>query len=68
MRKLNQVEKNGTMNKIIEKFIEWKQKHPNEDYQLDQIYDFVVSLDRGELLEVFETLEKAYKRGENNGN
>jgi hypothetical protein len=45
------------MKQIIEKFRAWKLKHPDEDYQLDEIQEFVSSLDRGELLEVFEALE-----------
>ena len=42
---------------IIEKFRAWKTQHPDEDYQLDEIHEFANSLDRGELLEVFEALD-----------
>ena len=46
------------MDKIIKKFKGWKVNHPDKDYQYYDIHDFVYELSRGELLEVFEHIEK----------
>ena len=50
------------MKKVIEKFTQWKGEHPDDSYQYDSIFDFVDGkLTRGELLGVFEWLEKNFK-------
>lgn len=50
------------MLKTIEKFRKWKEEHPDEDYQYDEIFDFVDGeLSRGELLSTFEWLEQNYE-------
>jgi len=33
---------------LIEKYINWKQEHPDEGYQYDEINEFFDELDRGE--------------------
>jgi hypothetical protein len=45
------------MKEIIEAFRKWKEGK-DEDWQYDDIFEFANSLGRGELLRVFEWLEK----------
>lgn len=47
------------MQEIIEKFRKWKYGK-DEDYQVDEIGEFVNSLSRGDLLMIFEMIEKQY--------
>lgn len=46
------------MNKIVEKYKKWKAEYPDEDYQYDQIFEFMAGLSRGEMQDVFEFIEK----------
>lgn len=41
---------------IAQKYARWKEKHPNEDYQYDEIMEFVSSLTRGDMVDVMEFL------------
>lgn len=46
----------------VAKYKKWKEQNPDEDYQYDEIMDFVASISRGDVLDVFEyALEKAGK-------
>ena len=45
-------------NGIIQRYKSWKAEHPDEDYQYDEIHEFITGLSRGELCEVFESLLK----------
>lgn len=49
------------MDYIVLRYLEWKKKHPDEDYQCDEILEFVNSLGRGEIFTVFEYLAKHYE-------
>lgn len=41
---------------ISGKYQKWKTENPDEDYQYDEIHDFISTLSRGELCLVFESL------------
>jgi hypothetical protein len=45
------------MIQILEKYKKWKIDHPDEDYQCDEIFEFIES--RGDLYEVMEFALKA---------
>jgi hypothetical protein len=47
----------NNMEKIVEKYRKWKEEHPEEDYQTDEIFEFANSLGRGDLVSVFEYLD-----------
>ncbi len=44
------------MNEIIKAYKEWKTEHPDEDYQYDEIHNFMASIGRGGQYEVMESL------------
>lgn len=41
---------------IIKKYIDWKKKHPDEDYQLDEIGEFYAELSRSDMVDILECL------------
>lgn len=43
---------------VVKKYKEWKSAHPDEDYQYDEIHDFISDLTRGDLVYVFEALSR----------
>lgn len=46
------------MKNIIEKYRKWKKRHPDEGYQIDEIYQFMTDdLTNGEIVEIFEYLD-----------
>jgi len=42
------------MDRYAEKYLAWKEMHPDPDYQYDEINEFFADLSRGELLELME--------------
>lgn len=44
------------MYEVIQKFRAWKKEHPDEDYQYDEIHEFIAKLSRGELLSFFDSV------------
>ena len=46
---------------IVIAFREWQSKHPDEDYQYDEIHEFIASLSRGALLELCESISNITK-------
>lgn len=57
IRKLRRIE----MRAIVNQYKQWKQEHPDPDYQYDEMHDFIAQLSRGDLQDVFEYLEETYK-------
>jgi len=51
----------GEVRAIVLKFRKWKKENPDEEYQYDEIHDFISGLKRGELLKLFEYLDKTIK-------
>lgn len=45
---------NKKIHPVIEKYRKWKEAHPNEDYQYDEIHEFLTDLTRGEILDLME--------------
>jgi hypothetical protein len=45
---------------IVNRFRAWKNDNPDEDYQYDEIHDFVSDISRGELIAFLEEIEKTF--------
>jgi hypothetical protein len=41
---------------VVKEFKRWQEKHPDEDYQMDEIHDFISSVGRGNLHSLFAGL------------
>lgn len=41
---------------LIKKYIDWKKRHPDEDYQLDEIDEFYATLSRADKVDIMESL------------
>lgn len=53
------------MNQIIEDFKKWKEKHPDEDYQYDEVHNFLSNYSRGEIISFLEDVEYIYDNRSN---
>lgn len=51
---------------IVLKYIKWKEAHPNEDYQYDEIHEFTNTLYRGDLIDIMESLLSIYQASKQN--
>ena len=47
---------------ILNRYESWKKDNPDDDYQYDEIREFVAGLSRGELLNLFEDLLNITKK------
>lgn len=47
---------------IIKDYIKWKLDNPDEDYQYDEIHEFLSDYDRGSLQGLLEFAEEYYKK------
>lgn len=45
------------MSELIKRYKAWKKENPDEDYQYDEVHEFIADLSRGEQLSMMESLE-----------
>jgi hypothetical protein len=46
---------------IVLRYIKWKEANQDEDYQYDEIHEFMSSINRGGMMEVMESILSIYQ-------